>query len=100
MTLKADLLADLDELFDTDEFAIEVTLTGGTKINGIFDDEFRGVNIQDGEIRTTAPQVLCKSSDVSGVALGNTVTINSIAYKVIERQPDGTGLTTLILSKD
>jgi len=100
MTLKTELLTDLDELFDKDEFAVEVTLTGGIKIDGIFDDEFRGVNIQDGEVRTTAPQVLCKSSDVSGVALGSTVTISSVAYKVIERQPDGTGLTTLILSRD
>lgn len=100
MTLKTDLLSDLDEIFDTDEFAVEATLTGGIKIKVIFDDEFRGQNIESGEIRTTAPQVLCKSADVSGVALGNTITINSVAYKVIERQPDGTGCTTLILSRD
>ncbi|MDD4919061.1 MAG: hypothetical protein PHE72_14790 [candidate division Zixibacteria bacterium] len=100
MSLKADLLTDLPGFLATAEFADEVTLTGGAKINGIFDDEHRLINEQDGQISSTAPQVICRSTDVSGVALGATVTIKGVAYKVIERQPDGTGLTTLILSRD
>ena len=100
MTLKTDLTGDLAEMLDTDEFGVEMTLTGGTKVNVIFDDEYRVQNIQDGQISATAPQVIGRTSDLSGISLGATVTINSVAYKVIERQPDGTGLTTLILSKD
>lgn len=100
MALKDDLTDDLPGLLDTDEFAAEVTLTGGEKIAGIFDDEHHIIQEQDGQVSTTAPQVLCRASDVSGVALAASVTIGGVAYKVIEKQPDGTGLTALILSRD
>ncbi|MBU1864257.1 MAG: hypothetical protein KKH94_11380 [Candidatus Omnitrophica bacterium] len=97
---KDDTITDLDVFINTNEFAVEVTLTGGAKIKGIFDDEFRALNIQDGQIASSGPQVICKSADVATVGLNAVITINAVEYKVKERQPDGTGLTTLILSKD
>jgi hypothetical protein len=100
MALTDDLVDDLPGFLDTEEFAVEVTLTGGVKIRGIFDDEHRLISEQDGQVSTTAPQVMCRASDVASVALGAAATISSVAYKVIEKQPDGSGLTTLILSRD
>lgn len=99
MSLKDDLINDLDEIFELNEFAVSVVLSTGNKIAGIFDDEYRGVNLQGGDIRTTSPQVLCKVADVEDVSLGALITINSKNYTVIERQPDGTGLITLILTE-
>jgi len=96
--LKDDLLDDLSEILSSDEFAVEVLLTGGKKVIGIFDDEFRGINIQGGDIRTTAPQVLCRAVDVATVKLGDVITVLGVSYHVIERQPDGVGLVTMILS--
>ncbi len=100
MSLKDDLTADLAGFLDLDEFGVEVTLTGGTKIKGIFDNEHRLISEQGGEVSSTMPQVICRATDVSGVAVGGSVTILTVAYKVIERQPDGTGLVTLMLSRD
>lgn len=99
MTLKSDILSDLSTFIDTDEFAVSITYNS-TSIAGIFDDEYKGVNPLTGEIEATAPQVIVKTSDVSGIVHGSTLTINSTTYYVINIMQDGTGLTTLLLSKD
>lgn len=100
MSLKDDIITDLDVFINENEFAVEVTLASGQKIKGIFDDEFRALNMQDGQVASSGPQVICKSSDVASIELNTVLMINETEYKVIERQPDGTGLTTLILSRD
>lgn len=99
MTLKSDILSDLATFINTDEFAVSITYNS-TSIAGIFDDEYKGVNQITGEIEATAPQVIVKASDVLGIVHGSTLTINSATYYVINILQDGTGLTTLILSKD
>jgi len=105
MTLKADMLTDIADVFlDTDEFADEaVWVDSGDEshtINGIFDEESEQVNPADGMIETTAPQFECASADVSGASRGDSVTVSGTTYYIIAIQPDGTGMTTLILSKD
>ena len=99
MTLKSDILSDLATFIDTDDFAVSITYNSAS-IAGIFDDEYKGVNPLTGEIEATAPQVIVKISDVSGIVHGSVLLINSTTYYVISIRPDGTGLTTLILSKD
>jgi len=99
MSLRTDLINDLDDFLNNEEFAVEVQI-GERIIYGIFDDEYNAVNIQTGEIAQTEPQVIVKSSDIENLALDTEIIINGIVYKVKEIQPDGTGLTTLILSKD
>ena len=99
MTLKTDILNDLPTFLDTDDFAVSITYNSKS-IAGIFDDEYKGVNPLTGEIEATAPQVIVKISDVSGIVHGSVLLINSTTYYVISIRPDGTGLTTLILSKD
>ena len=99
MTLKTDILSDLPTFLDTDDFAVSITYNS-TSIAGIFDDEYRGVNQLTGEIEATAPQVIVKTSDVVGVAHGAVMVINSATFYVINIMQDGTGLTTILLSKD
>lgn len=99
MTLKADITSDLTTFLNADEFAVSITYNSAT-IKGIFDDEYKAVNQLTGEVEATAPQVVVKTSDISGIAHGNPLTINSTTYYVIGIQQDGTGLTTIILSRD
>lgn len=99
MSLKTDLISDLDEFLNNEEFAVEMTI-GSNTIYGIFDDEYNAVDLQTGQIAQTEPQIIVKTSDVSGISLDTEVSINGTTYKIKEIQPDGTGLTTLILSKD
>lgn len=99
MTFKDDLLTDLDVFLNSDEFA-EIVTYKGAAIRGVFDDAFQ-VSAPDGlGIETTQPQVVVKSADVAGMAHGDTMTIKTVVYKVIGIHPDGTGLTTAILSRD
>ncbi|GAF85155.1 unnamed protein product [marine sediment metagenome] len=99
MTFKTDLIGDLDTFLANDEFAVDVTYNAVT-FTGIFDDAFDSPNLDTGQIETTAPQVLVKDSDISGIAQDDTMTINSVVYNVTGIHPDGTGLTTIILSQD
>ena len=99
MSLKDDLLTDLTTFLNPDEFAVEITYNS-TMILGIYDNAFVEDQQNDINVETLQPQVIVKSSDVSSLSHGDTMTINSITYKVIGIQPDGTGLTIILLSRD
>ncbi len=99
MTFKNDLTNDLDIFLNENEHAVDVTYQAAT-IQGIFDAEFSSVAEGETGIESTAPQVLVKTSDVSSAVHGQTMTINSVVYNIIGIQPDGTGLTLIVLSQD
>ena len=93
--------SDADRLIflSSDDFGVAATI-GSATVYGIFDDAYESVNIATGEITTTAPRFLCRTSDVTSVAQSTTVTIGGVSYKVINIEPDGTGMTALALSRD
>jgi len=91
--------ADRLALLSTDDFGTDATI-GSATVKGIFDNNYEAINIATGEITTTGPRFLCRTSDVTSVVQGTIVTINSIDYKAINIEPDGTGMTTIQLSKD
>ncbi len=93
--------SDADRLtfLSADDFGTAATI-GSATVYGIFDDAYESVNIATGEITMTAPRFLCRTADVTSVAQGTAVTIGGVAYKVINIEPDGTGMTALALSKD
>ncbi len=80
------------------------TPSGGsaTPVNVIFDNGYHAAQFQeaDGQIESKGPKATCSDSDVVGVAHGDTFLIRGDTWYVIEVQPDGTGLVTLLLSKD
>lgn len=95
---------DIDAFFSTDVFGQMATYTRtgypAISILVIFDAPGSILPLADGtEVETTAPKVLCRTDDVPSVSHGDTVTVDSKAYKVIGISPDGTGITTLTLSE-
>ena len=69
-------------------------------INGIFDNEFTAVRIIGGvEIEAGQPQYTSPSADVATAVHNDTLVIGDVTYYIKGIEPDGTGLTTLILSK-
>lgn len=100
MTFKDDLTTDLDIFLNSNEFAVDVTFNAAT-IRGIFDNEFIALLEREGiGVEGAGPQCLFKTSDVSTAIHGDTMTIESIVYNIIGIQPDGTGLTRILLSED
>ncbi len=99
MTFKDDLTNDLDIFLNADEFAVDVTYLAAT-IQGIFDAPFSSAVAGEMGIESSLPQVTVKTSDVASAVHGQTMTINSVVYQIIGIQPDGTGMTTILLSED
>lgn len=83
---------DLSEFLNADELATNATI-GALTVAGIFDNQFVEVLGVEG----LRPIFTCAASDVPSIGHGDNVTINSTLYKVVGVQPDGTGLTSLIL---
>lgn len=73
------------------------TIGAVSNIEVIFDDGYRPA--LDGVVEASAPQLTCDDADIAHVALGMAVTVNAASYSVISIQPDGTGMTVLILEE-
>lgn len=77
--------------------ANEVATIGGATVSVIFDKPYlAGLS---GFAESSAPQCVGPSADLASAVQGTTITINAVAYRVTEHQPDGTGATTLILEQ-
>ncbi|MFA4871379.1 MAG: hypothetical protein WC623_24485 [Pedobacter sp.] len=90
---------DLNIFLNSSELGT-VAAYGGNSFNVQFFDEFESSQVFGSEAETSSPSAIVKDSDVIGITHGATITINNTAYKVRGIQPDKTGLTILILSKD
>lgn len=98
---------ELAIFFDADDFGVAASYTpqGGSAvtINGIFDNETLEVEA-GGEVAVTMrqPQFVCRTSDVSSVAEGDTINISSQNYTIRVVENDvlgGTGVTVLMLEE-
>lgn len=120
---------DLATFLDSDELGDVATYEGNT-FDVQFFNEYEVAGLFGIEVESASPQIIAKDSDIPNIAHGSRIVVgkgSSIAddsfqdsadtmfvntdngqfdksgqmeYKVIGIQPDGTGLTTLILSKD
>lgn len=97
---------DMDVFFGASEvesgFAVAATYTpdGGSPstIYGIFDQQYFDDSGEVG-IESNSPAFHCAEADVSGVAQGDALTINTTDFEIVNVQPDGTGLIVLILEE-
>lgn len=105
MTLQSVIQNDIDNLLFTDS-AVDAVYTpqGGqaASIKVIFDNQYQTIELLDGGVgvESTSPSILCRTSDISGVKHGDTLVISGTTYYITGVQPDGTGITRLMLSKD
>tara|TARA_R110000823_G_scaffold314456_2_gene443676 strand:+ start:5707 stop:5997 length:291 start_codon:yes stop_codon:yes gene_type:complete len=79
------------------DFGVDVNL--GTKtITGIFDSPHTSLSV-GGEVPFSIQEsyVVVQTVDVTGVGQGSTLSISGANYVVTDVQPDGTGMTQLIL---
>lgn len=95
MSFADHILDDLDAFVDVDNgFAVEA-LIGGETVTGIFDAEYAERLNTAG----TAPVFMCKSADAAGIEQGYEVVIGDSDYTVVGIEPDGTGMTMLVLEE-
>lgn len=77
---------------------------GSMALRGIFDRQHLAIDAGDGAVTGFAVVFTCRSDDLAllsaGRALqGDTITIDGEGWEVVEPQPDGTGIVTLVLRK-
>lgn len=101
MTLRARIVSDAKSIFmNNTQFADDFIFSRtGLTISVLFDKEF-AVVVED--VESAAPAITVADVDISGVVHGDTFTevSTSTVYNVVGIQPDGTGMTLIILSQD
>lgn len=80
------------------DYGTTVTKTDASTFTAIFDNDFLAVDLDESEVESTEPTLLARTADVSGLAHGDSLTISSTSYTVRGIQPDGTGMTQIMLS--
>ena len=95
----------VDDVLDLNAFGRLVTYIPnggqGKSVRIVFDNSFLSVQeLGDASVASASPVAFCKTSDVESAARGDSMVIGDTTYYVTEVQPDGYGMTTLILSKD
>jgi hypothetical protein len=91
---------DLLNFFDTETHGVTASISiNGTSssISVILNNEYFAIAGESVDIDGTQPVATCRSSDVTGVDTDDTITISSVTYNIVNIQPDGTGVTVLIL---
>jgi hypothetical protein len=76
------------------DFGIALTLNA-VSVRGIFDNGFSNQFSVDG----VQPTLMVKSTDAASTVRGHAVVIDTVSYTVQGIEPDGTGMTRLILEK-
>lgn len=76
-----------------------VATINSVDIDVIFDDHYEVADNGFSGFAATAPAIHCLSSEISAVVFDEAVVVNGVNYKVAGIEPDGNGVTTLILKK-
>ncbi len=89
---------DIPALMNTDEFAVTGTLAGVT-VRGIFDADHVVAAVGAAGMAACAPGFMLPSADVPVAPVGKTLVLPAGTFRVAEHQPDGTGVSALLLER-
>lgn len=99
--------ADRAAFLDADEFGAAATYTpaSGTPaaLDGIFDDPQINANFNGVDVSDSRPTFFCRSTDLPAGAVGgdagDRLTVQGTTYRVADLEPDGQGMTRVVLGK-
>lgn len=75
----------------------EATFGNGQAVAGIFDNGYALGNVGLTGMASTQPTFTLPTASISGEPVGQTLMVNAISYYVSAHEPDGTGMSRLIL---
>jgi hypothetical protein len=79
------------------DFAVDATVNGAA-VRGIFDNGFALGAVGIG-MAGTQPTLRLRTADVTADPVGQAVSVNAVAYTVAAHEPDGTGVSVLMLER-
>lgn len=80
------------------EFAQAATL-GGVAVTGIFDRAYEQANVGMAGMASTSPVFTLPTASVPANPVGTALVTGGVNYFVVEHQPDGTGISLLLMEK-
>ena len=86
------MVENISAFLQPSDFAVIATVAG-LPVPVIFDAAYA----DPFGVAGTEPRATCASADVSTLVQGSPITIGGKAYTVRDKQPDGTGVTVLLL---
>lgn len=87
---------DISAFINPAEFAKSVSV-GGVVVSAIFDNGYAHGSVGMLGMATSQPSLTLASADVSTDPVGASVLVGSAAYLVAAHEPDGTGISRLLL---
>ena len=75
----------------------QAQLNGGAAVPVIFDDLYAMGAVGVSGISTSAPVLTVATANVPANPVGKTASVNAVSYLIAEHQPDGTGVSRLLL---
>ena len=78
------------------DFGVEVTRPNKGAFTAIFDRQYAGVG-EGAAVESYSPALTCRSVDAETLAHGDELTVDGDDFVVRSLQPDGTGVTVVIL---
>lgn len=87
---------DFTAYFNTGDFAFSATVAG-VAVKGIFDKAYQLGNVGVTGIATTAPVLTLATAVVPADPVGTAVVVSGVSYTVAAHEPDGTGVSLLLL---
>lgn len=87
---------DLTPFFDLGGFATQ-DLLGGVSVSGLFDRPSQAAQVGAYGLSSSAPTYMLPTAQVPGNVIGAALVHAGVTYAVVAHEPDGTGVSTLIL---
>lgn len=85
---------DLSAFFSVEELAVAATLDG-VAVTGIFDNAYTEVF----GMASRAPMFTLPSASAASATQSSALVVDGVAYRVTAVQPDGTGMSVLMLER-
>lgn len=89
---------DFTAFFNTGDFATSATLAG-VAVKGIFDKAYQFGDVGGSGMASTAPVLTLATANVPASPVGAAVVVSGVSYTVAAHEPDGTGVSLLLLEK-
>ena len=87
---------DLSVFFNDAEHAVEALIDGIYPVAGIFDEPYGAAGMGNG-VATSSPTFQLPTDEVPAQPIDRQILVNDVVYLIRGQEPDGTGVTTLVL---
>lgn len=88
---------DLTAFFDTTTGFAQAATVGGASVGVIFDNGYALGNVGMIGMASSQPSITLPTAQVPATPVGTTVIVNATTYQVAAHEPDGTGISRLVL---